>query len=465
MNMKKSALCPLDGRYGERLGALRSVMSEAAFAVSRLRSECAWFSTLSTLCLPRFKALTQAEEKLLTDVCALSEKDADILRAIEFDGYGSIAATKHDVKAVEYFLKLKLKKTSLADRLEWFHFALTSEDINSAAYAMLLSDGVEKALLPVLENLHKEFIKLSHQEASSVLLARTHGQPAVPTTFGREVRVFAERLSRQIKELKTKQISCKFGGAIGAYNAHYVTFPQHNWPKIAEKFVARLNKGRRIKIFLSPLSTQIDNRDAYAEIFDNIRRINTILLDFCQDMWWYISQGLVRQKTVRGEVGSSTMPQKVNPIDFENAEGNMQLANSLLELFSRKLPVSRLQRDLSDSTVLRNMGVSFGYALTAYLSVLKGLSKISFDRTAAREELNAHPEILSEAIQTVLRAVGYPNPYETLRDFTRGQKITFSLLQSFIEELKIDESTKKCLRALTPQSYIGLAVEQARGKR
>lgn len=463
--MNKSALCPLDGRYGEKLGTLRNVMSEAAFAVSRLRSECAWFSLLSTLGLPRFKSLTKAEEKLLNDVCVLNEKDLEMLHTLEFEGYASIPPTKHDVKALEYFLKLKLKKTSLADRLEWFHFALTSEDINSAAYAMLLADGVEKVLLSELDKVCKELTKLASQEASSVLLARTHGQPAVPTTFGREMRVFAERLSRQIKELKTKQVSCKFGGAVGAYNAHCFAFPKHNWPKIAEKFVARLNKGRRIKIFLTPLSTQVDNRDAYAEIFDNIRRINIILLDFCQDMWFYISQGLVRQKTVRGEVGSSTMPQKVNPIDFENAEGNLQLANSLLELFSRKLPVSRLQRDLSDSTVLRNMSVSFGYALTAYLSVLKGLSKISFNRTFAREELNNHPEVLAEAVQTLLRAVGYPNPYETLRDFTRGQKITLSLLQAFIEELKTDELTKKRLRALLPENYIGLSAKQARGDR
>ncbi|MBR2392100.1 MAG: adenylosuccinate lyase [Elusimicrobiaceae bacterium] len=463
--MNKTALCPLDGRYGKRLGTLRSVMGEAAFAVSRLRSECAWFYTLSTLRLPRFKALTKTEEKLLANVCVLSEQDLEILRAIEFDGCDSLPPTQHDVKAIEYFLKFKLKKTSLANRLEWFHFALTSEDVNSAAYAMLLSDGLEKALLPALEKIQKGLIQLARKEADAVLLARTHGQAAVPTTFGREIRVFAERLSRQIKELKTKKISCKFGGAIGAYNAHYVAFPQVNWPKIAEKFVAQLNKGRRIKIFLSPISTQVDNRDSYAEVFDNIRRINIILLDFCQDIWWYISQGLVRQKTVRGEVGSSTMPQKVNPIDFENAEGNIQLANSLLELFSRKLPVSRLQRDLSDSTVLRNMSVSFGYALTAYLSVLKGLSKISFNRTLAKEELNAHPEVLAEAIQTVLRAVGYSNPYETLRDFTRGQKTTFSLLQTFIEELEIDQPTKKRLLALMPEKYIGLSAEQARGEK
>lgn len=462
--MEKSALCPLDGRYGGRLGALRRYMGEAAFSASRLRAECAWLETLSSLKLPRFNPLTESEKQLLADVCNLSETDLSVLRAIEFEGYKNIPATKHDVKAVEYFLKLRLAKTSLADRLEWFHFALTSEDVNSAAYAMLLSDGLEKALLPALENIYKALVKLARKEARSVLLARTHGQPAVPTTFGKEIRVFAERLNRQIKQLKTREVSCKFGGAVGNYNAHAASFPKINWPRAAQKFVAKLNQGRKIKIFLSPLSTQVDNRDSYAEIFDNLRRSNVILLDFCQDMWRYISGGLVRQKTVAGEVGSSTMPQKVNPIDFENAEGNLQLADALFELFSRKLPVSRLQRDLSDSTVLRNLGVAFGYALTAYLSVLKGLEKISFDRAFAREELNHHPEVLAEAVQTVLRAAGAEKPYEKLRDFTRGRSLTLESLRKFIAGLDTDDLTKQKLTALTPENYLGLAAELAEGK-
>lgn len=462
--MEKSALCPLDGRYGGRLGALRSCMGEAAFSASRLRAECAWFEVLSSLKLPRFKPLTGSEKKLLADVCNLSEADLAVMRAIEFEGYQHIPATKHDVKAVEYFLKLRLAKTSLADRLEWFHFALTSEDVNSAAYAMLLSDGLEKALLPALEKIYKELVKLARKEARSVLLARTHGQPAVPTTFGKEIRVFAERLRRQIKQLKTCEVSCKSGGAVGNYNAHRVAFCKINWPRAAQKFVSKLNQGRKIKIFLSPVSTQVDNRDSYAEIFDNVRRADVILLDFCQDIWRYISGGLVRQKTRAGEVGSSTMPQKVNPIDFENAEGNLQLADALFELFSRKLPVSRLQRDLSDSTVLRNMGAAFGYALTAYLSVLKGLEKISFDRAQARQELNEHPEVIAEAVQTVLRAAGAEKPYEKLRDFTRGRRLTLAALREFVGNLEADELTKKVLLSLTPEKYTGLAAELAEGK-
>lgn len=462
--MKISALCPLDGRYGGRLGALRSVMSEAAFTASRVRVECTWLEILSDLKLPHFKPLTQKERQLLADVCTLSDADLEIIRALEFDGYQHIPATRHDVKAVEYFLRLKLKNTSLQDRLQWLHFALTSEDVNSASYAVLLADGLEKALLPVLAALQKDLAKLARKEARSVLLARTHGQPAVPTTFGKEIRVFAYRLSRQLEALKKQTLTFKFAGAVGNFNAHLAAFSTVNWPRAARQMAVQLNRGRKIKLALSPVSTQVDNRDSYAELFDNIRRADVILLDFCRDMWQYISAGLVHQKTAPGEVGSSTMPQKVNPIDFENAEGNLQLADALLELFSRKLPVSRLQRDLSDSTVLRNMAVAFGYALVAYQSVMKGLTKISFDRVAARAELKNHPEVLAEAAQTILRAAGYPRAYEQLRDFTRGRALTPALWKEFIEGLPVDGATRTKLRALQPETYTGRAREIAEEK-
>ena len=462
--MKIPALCPLDGRYSGRLGALRSVMSEAAFAACRVRVECTWFKLLADLKLPRFNPLSAQESRLLACASTLTEQDLDLIRALEFDGYQQIPPTKHDVKALEYFLRLKFKNTSLKDRLDWLHFALTSEDVNSAAYALLLADGLEKVLLPALEKLHKELVKLARKEARSVLLARTHGQPAVPTTFGKEMRVFCERLHRQLKFLKQQKISFKFGGAVGNFNAHYAAFPQVNWPRAAQKMAAELNRGRKIKLFLSPVSTQVDPRDSYAELFDNLRRIHIILLDLCRDLWHYISAGLVRQKTAAGEVGSSTMPQKVNPIDFENAEGNLQLADALLDLFSRKLPVSRLQRDLSDSTVLRNMPVAFGYALTAYQSLEKGLAKIAFDRPAARAEIQQHPEVLAEAIQTILRAAGYPRAYETLRDFTRGREITAALLNEFISGLSLDGPTRAKLAALRPETYLGRARELAEEK-
>ena len=459
-----NTLCPLDGRYKERLEPLLSVMGENAFTLHRVRVECAWWMHLSALKLPHFKRFSAKEQYLLSRVQNLQESDFQLLHDLEFKGYQNIPATKHDVKAVEYFLKLKLKNTPLADRLEFLHFALTSEDINSVAYALLLSDGLGKALLPALKALQKELAKLARKEARSVMLARTHGQPAVPTTFGKEIRVFEARLARQITQLKKQQISCKFSGAVGNFNAHVVVFPHIHWPREAQKFINKFNKNRTIKIYLSPVSTQVDNRDSYAELFDNLRRINTILLDFCRDMWQYISSGKVGQKIKTGEVGSSTMPQKVNPIDFENAEGNLQLANALFTLLSQKLPISRLQRDLSDSTTLRNMPVSFGYALLAYGSILKGLNKITFDKRAAREELSAHPEVLAEALQTILRANGVAHPYETLRDFTRGKKITAPLLCSFINALQIDKNLKERLQELSVEDYIGLAVLLAEGK-
>lgn len=460
----ENTLCPLDDRYKEQVSPLQQVMGARAFLSARVRTECLWLSILCGLKLPHVKPLTAQEKKLLEKLPVLTDEDVSVIRALETTGYQNIPATRHDVKAVEYFLKLQLEKTSLKDRLSFLHFALTSEDINSVSYAVLLSDGVEKVILPALENVRKELAQLAKKEARSVLLARTHGQAAVPTTFGKEIRVFEYRLSRQIAQLKKQQISCKFSGAVGNFNAHTAAFEKVNWPRVAAQLLAQLNKKRKTKLFLSALSTQIDNRDTYAELFDNLRRTHTILLDFCRDMWQYISAGLVTQKTRAGEVGSSTMPQKVNPIDFENAEGNLQLANALLAFFSEKLPLSRLQRDLSDSTVLRNMGMALGYGLVAYTSILKGLSKISFNRSFAREELKKHPEVLAEGIQTILRAEGFSRPYETLRDFTRGKQMTRELLTDFINGLEINASVKKRLLALSVDNYTGLAEKLAEGK-
>lgn len=459
--MITTALSPLDGRYAEKLTSLAAVMGEDALLSTRVRAEVTWLTVLCALGLPGVKKLTAAEQKTLTSVCKLSTQDAALIRTLETKGYGKIPATRHDVKAVEYFLRVKLAKTTLKDRFSLIHFALTSEDINSVSYALLLSDGVEKALLPALEKLQKELLKLARKEARSVLLARTHGQPAVPTTFGKEIRVFESRLARQIKALKTQQISCKFSGAVGNFNAHVAAFPSVNWPRAARQVIATLNKGRKLKLFLSSVTTQVDNRDSYAELFDNLRRVSVILTDLSRDLWQYISAGLVKQQTVKGEVGSSTMPQKVNPIDFENAEGNLQLTSALLDFLSNKLPVSRLQRDLSDSTVLRNIPVAFGHALVAYQSLLKGLTKIAFDKQAAREELAKHPEVLAEAIQTILRAYGCENAYELLRDFTRGQHLTAAAITDFIDGLDIPASVKMQLHMLEAEKYLGLAPKLA----
>ncbi len=462
--MTCTPLSPLDGRYATKLTSLSQTMGEDALLAARVRTELTWLSVLCGLKLPGVKKLTAAEQKILTNLCNLSAQDLAVIRTLETTGYGKIPATRHDVKAVEYFLRLKLAKTPLKDRLPFIHFALTSEDVNSVSYALLLSDGVEKALLPALEKLQKALLQLSKKEARSVLLARTHGQPAVPTTFGKEMRVFETRLARQIRTLKQVQISCKFGGAVGNFNAHYAAFPLANWPRAARQVLSTLNKGRKVKLFLSPVTTQVDNRDSYAELFDNLRRINVILTGFARDMWHYISAGLVTQQTVKGEVGSSTMPQKVNPIDFENAEGNLQLSGALLDFLSNKLPISRLQRDLSDSTVLRNMPVAFGHALVAYESLLKGLSKIAFNKAAARAELAQHPEVLAEAIQTILRAYGCQNAYELLRDFTRGRHLTASALTDFIDGLEIPASVKMQLHMVEAETYLGLAPQLAEEK-
>ena len=462
--MNTSVLSPLDGRYANKLTALSQAMGEDALLCARVRAEITWLTVLCGLKLPGVKKLTAAEQKILNNLVNLSAQDMALIRTLETKGYGKISATRHDVKAVEYFLRLKLEKTTLKDHLPLIHFALTSEDINSISYAVLLSDGVQKALLPALEKLQKELLKISKKEAHSVLLARTHGQPAVPTTFGKEMRVFETRLSRQLKALKQKQISCKFSGAVGNFNAHLAAFPAVNWPAAAKQVVSALNKNRKLKLFLSPLTTQVDNRDSYAELFDNLRRINVILTDFSRDIWHYISAGLVKQQTVKGEVGSSTMPQKVNPIDFENAEGNLQLSSALLDFLSNKLPVSRLQRDLSDSTVLRNIPVAFGHGLVAYESLLKGLSKIAFDKETALVELHKHPEVLAEAIQTILRAYGCQNAYELLRDFTRGRHLTAAALTDFIDGLEIPPSVKMQLHMLEAENYLGLAPQLAEGK-
>ena len=458
--MDKNILSPLDGRYQPKLIPLAQVCGPAAFAAARVRAEVAWLQTLSDLKLTGFKPFSKKELAVLANLPNLTQNDLQILEDIETKGNKNRPATNHDVKAIEYFIADKLNSV----HANWIHFALTSEDINSAAYAQILSDAVSDVILPILETLRKELSNRARKYARGVMLARTHGQPAVPTTFGKEIKVFESRLERQIEQLKKQEISCKFGGAIGSYNAHYAAFPSINWPRAARTFVARLNKNRKTKIFLCPVSTQVDNRDSYAELFDALRRINVILLGLSQDMWRYISVGLVKQKAVTGEVGSSTMPQKINPIDFENAEGNLGLANVLLTFLSEKLPVSRLQRDLSDSTVLRNIPVAFGHCVLAYQSLLKGLSKTDFDAHAAKAELTVHPEVLAEAYQTVLRAAGVPNAYEKIKCLTRGHTITQKDFKQFIKDLHLDKTTTQKLLMLEPLTYIGLAEKQAGGK-
>lgn len=452
-------LNPLDGRYKTGLRELNCIIGEDSLIHNRIKAECLYVVALSKAGL--FK-LTPEQTERIKSFAKADEQAAQSVKDIETKGYKDIKPTRHDVKAVEYYLRDLFNENGLKDKACWLHFALTSEDINSLSYALMIRDSLEYCLMPAIKQIALTLDGLAREYAQDVLLARTHGQAAVPTTFGKEFKVFAYRLNRQIKQLEKQQISCKFSGAVGCYNAHKTAFNKIDWPKFSCKFIESFNKGRKCKIFLWEVSTQIDPHDTYAELFDNLHRINNILTDFAKDIWQYISAGLIGQKTVAGEIGSSTMPHKVNPIDFENAEGNLGLADALFEFFGRKLTVSRLQRDLSDSTVLRNIGVSFGYCLTAYNSLKKGLGRIKPDTSAAKAEVLNHPEVLAEALQTLLRAWGKEQSYEKLKDFTRGKKITQKDLENFIKSLKLNKKQQKILLNLKPLNYTGNAAETAR---
>jgi len=457
-----NAVSPLDGRYAAKLGSLGRAFGEGALARSRALVECRY---LRKLCATRgvtVRRLKPFEKAFLEKLPLLSDKDVLEIIAIEETGSGRVPPTKHDVKAVEYFIKQKLRRTSLRDITEFVHFALTSEDVNNISYALMLRDSLSAEIIPALDEILAALDALAVKYAASPLLARTHGQPAVPTTFGKEFRVFHARLRRQVGQLKTARICAKLNGASGNYNAHTAAFPGADWLKFSKEFIESFNTGAGPALEYNPFTTQIEPHDSYAELFDTLRRANTILLAFCQDMWRYISSGLVKQKAVAGEVGSSTMPQKVNPIHFENAEGNLGLANALLGFFSAKLPVSRLQRDLSDSTVERNFGVALGHGLAAYKSLLTGLSRAAVDEAAARAELELHPEVLAEGIQTILRREGETGPYELLSKFTRGRAVTAAGLREFIDGLKLRPEIKAELRRLSPLNYTGLSEKLAK---
>lgn len=452
------ALSPLDGRYSSKMGGLRELAGEAGLARYRALVECRYLARLCGTPGVKARRLKPAEKKFLERLPNLTDAQVREIIAIEEKGLGGLPATRHDVKAVEYFLKGRLRRAGMGDLLELVHFGLTSEDVNNISYALMLRDMLKDGLLPALEEILKALNALAVKHAAAPLLARTHGQPAVPTSFGKEFRVFHARLARQVKQLKSLRICAKLNGASGNYNAHKAAYPAVNWESFSRGFIESFGG-----LEFNPYTTQIEPHDSYAELFDALRRSNTVLLGFCQDVWRYISAGLIKQKAVAGEVGSSTMPQKVNPIHFENAEGNLGLANSLLGFFSAKLPVSRLQRDLSDSTVERNFGTAFGYSLSAYRSLLTGLSRISPDPAAAREELEAHPEVLAEGIQTILRRERASGPYELLSKFTRGRSVTAAEMKDFIDGLELKPSVKAELKRLSPLNYTGLSEKLAKG--
>ena len=448
-----TALSPLDGRYHNRVAALRDTFSELGLIRLRVRIEIEWLKALaaepSIQEVPPFSAPTVAQ---LDEAAArFSEADGESVKATE-------ARINHDVKAVEYFLREKLAGNREVMKVaEFFHFACTSEDINNLAHALMLMRARDQVMLPALDRLIEKLAALAATLADCAMLARTHGQPASPTTMGKELVNVAHRLLRARERIAGVKLTGKFNGAVGNYNAHIAAYPGVDWEKIARGMIERLG------LEFNPYTTQIEPHDTVAELFDAFARANTILIDFDRDVWGYISLGYFRQKAKQGEVGSSTMPHKVNPIDFENSEGNLGVANALLRHMSEKLPVSRWQRDLTDSTVLRNMGVALGHTLLGYDSCLKGLNQLDADRGRMAADLDANWEVLAEPIQTVMRRHGIANAYEKLKELTRGKEgITRDTLHAFIKGLAIPEGDKQRLLALTPATYIGKAAELAK---
>ncbi len=446
-----SAISPIDGRYGSKTSSLRNVFSEYGLIKARVTVEVRWLQRLANnsdiIEVPEFSK--EADTLLNNIVENFCEADAQAVKDIE-------ATTNHDVKAVEYFIKDKIKSNAELQKVnEFVHFACTSEDINNLSHGLMLKEGRE-ILLADLNKILESLKGLAIEHAELPMLARTHGQTASPTTVGKEMANVAARLKRQVIQISDVPILGKINGAVGNYNAHLSAYPNSDWQENADIFVSGLG------LTLNPYTTQIEPHDYIAELFDAIARANTILIDFNRDIWGYISLGYFKQKTIAGEVGSSTMPHKVNPIDFENSEGNLGLANAVLSHLASKLPISRWQRDLTDSTVLRNMGVGVGYCLIAYSAVLKGMGKLQTNEAALAADLDNAWEILAEPIQTVMRRFGVEEPYEKLKALTRGNDMSKEVIQKFIDSLDIPESAKDDLKKMTPASYVGNASEQAK---
>lgn len=451
-----SALSPLDGRYAGKLAALRPLMSEQGFMHSRVQVEVAWFIALSDAGFSEFKPLSSgARTYLLNLVKNFSEDDGNAIKEIE-------KTTNHDVKAVEYWIKSKFEaRPELEKASEFVHFACTSEDINNTSHALQLRAARDVVVLPALDRLLLKLREMAHAYADVPMLSRTHGQTASPTTVGKEIANVLVRLQTACERISAVKILAKMNGAVGNYNAHLAAWPDFDWEAFARHVVetpAPLGLGLNFQ----PYSIQIEPHDYMAELFDAVARVNTILIDLSRDVWGYVSLGYFKQRLKAGEIGSSTMPHKVNPIDFENAEGNLGLANAMLRHLSEKLPISRWQRDLTDSTVLRNMGVALGYAVLAYQSLSTGLGKLELNSEALAADLDRSWEVLAEPIQTVMRRYGVQGAYEKLKEVTRGQAVTAEALRGLIRELDIPETEKQRLLAMTPASYTGKAAELAR---
>jgi adenylosuccinate lyase len=444
---KLTAISPIDGRYRNQVSNLAFYFSEFGLIRYRVLIEIEYFIALCELPVPHLKSFGKNKFKALREIyIKFSEADANKIKEIE-------KTTNHDVKAVEYFIKSKFQELKLAKYQEFIHFGLTSQDINNTAIPLLLKDAMEKEITPLILEVNKRIKAQAKLWKNIPMLAHTHGQPASPTRLGKELMVFAERIDKQLVLLKTIPYSGKFGGATGNFNAHKVAYPKTDWVKFANKLLEKT-----LKLSRSQFTTQIEHYDNMAALFDNLKRINTILIDLDRDMWQYISMGYFKQRIKEGEVGSSAMPHKVNPIDFENSEGNLGIANAVFEHFSAKLPISRLQRDLTDSTVLRNIGVPLAHMQIALKSLLKGLDKMELNKEALKADLEDNWAVVAEAIQTILRREGYPKPYEALKDLTRkNEKITSKTIREFIEGLKVRTEVKSELKKITPFNYTGVS--------
>jgi adenylosuccinate lyase len=444
-----SAISPVDGRYGSKTASLRPIFSEFGLMKYRVRVEVRWLQALAACPdLPEVPAFGPRATEFLDDlVKGFCEADAARIKQLE-------ATTNHDVKAVEYFLKERVRDNDeLAAVSEFIHFACTSEDINNLSHALMLAEAREEVLLPLMGRVAEAVKGLAAEHRDVPMLSRTHGQPASPTTLGKEMANVAFRLERQVRQVRAVEILGKINGAVGNYNAHLAAYPEVDWHGFSQEFVTSLG------LTWNPYTTQIEPHDYIAELFDAVARFNTVLIDFDRDVWGYIALNHFTQRTVAGEIGSSTMPHKVNPIDFENSEGNLGLANAIFGHLAAKLPVSRWQRDLTDSTVLRNLGVGVGYAVIAYQATLKGIRKLEVNRDSLAAELDRNWEVLAEPIQTVMRRYGIANPYEKLKELTRGKRVDAQGLAAFIDGLELPEAEKVRLKGMTPASYLGRAVE------
>ncbi len=444
-----TAISPVDGRYARHTEALRRHCSEQALMQARVRVEIAWLKALANEpAITEVPSLSADAETFLDRIAAeFDTAAAERVKAIE-------ATTNHDVKAIEYYIKQRMAEhPALSAQIEFVHFACTSEDVNNLAYALMVKEARDTVLLPAAKDLITPLSTLARSLGRQPMLARTHGQPASPTTLGKELANVVARLQRQMAQLEAAPILGKINGAVGNYNAHVITYPEVDWPALAARMIDSLG------LEPNPYTTQIEPHDYLAELFHALMRFNTVLIDISRDIWGYISNGYFRQKVIAGEVGSSTMPHKVNPIDFENAEGNLGLANALLDHLAGKLPISRFQRDLTDSTVLRNIGVGFAWSLIAYRSFIRGLGKLEADPRRMEADLDANWEVLAEAVQTVMRRYGVEAPYEKLKELTRGQRVSAQGMQAFIDGLDIPAEARERLRELTPGTYVGLAPE------